>query len=397
MRAVHGARAHQPARIVSGRWAPQPAAAVEAWTSQTTAKGLPARRRSSACWAAQLVVGAALALSSSTAFAQDAEAEAPAVNAAVSLPGSEEQAAKLEQATKLLEQLSYAEAQQQLFDVVRSGQATPEQLAQAYFNLGIVEATLGNEVESTDAFYLALMIQPGMLFPAGGSPKIRERLNAARSRVMEVGALEARANMGGGKLQVRIDNDPLELVKRIEVVKVSVGDRLDKTNLEKGSLSTDIDADVNKVHVVLYDEAGNQLKIIDVDPSAKPAEQLATATAGGPSVWKSWGVWAGVAGALALGSAYCMMESSNIGGDIDDAQNEPEPDPIEIARLEDNRDRVALYGVVGFSMAGAAAVAAGILLLTGDDSKEEGSDDAQASVAPSVAPGHLGAQLRLSF
>jgi hypothetical protein len=408
MRAVHGARAHQPARIVvSGRWAPQPAVVQGQWAPQPTGahrewpKRSAARGRSGACWALPFVVGAALLLGSPSALAQDAEAEAPAVNAAVLLPGSEEQAAKLEQATKLLEQLSYTEAQQQLFDVVRSGQATPEQLSQAYFNLGIVEATLGNEVESTDAFYLALMIQPGLLFPSGGSPKIRERLNAARSRVMEVGVLEARANVSGGKLEVHIDNDPLELVKRIEVVKVSVGDRLDKTNLEKGSLSTDIDASVNKAHVVLYDEAGNQLKIIDVDPSAASAEQIATATAGGPSVWKSWGVWAGVAGALALGSTYFMMESSNIGGDIDDAQNEAEPDQIEIARLEDDRDRVALYGVVGFSMAGAAAVAAGILLLTGDDTKDDGSDDdaadAEASIAPSFAPGHLGAQLRLRF
>jgi hypothetical protein len=342
-----------------------------------------------------------LALSTSLAQAQEAEeAAAPAVNAAVFLPGSEEQAAKLEMGTKLLEQLGYAEAQQLFFEVVQSGQATPDQLAQAYFNLGIVEATLGNEVEATDAFYLALMVKPSILFPSGGSPKIRERLDAARSRVMEVGVLEARARVAGGKLEVHVDNDPLDLVKRIEVVKVSVGDRLDKTTLKSGATSTDIDAGVNAAFVVLYDEAGNQLKIVDVDPSAKASEQIATATAGGPSVWKSWGVWAGIAGALALGSTYCLMESSNIGGDIDDAQNQPEPDAIEIARLEDNRDRVALYGVVGFSMAGAAAVAAGILLLSGDDSGEKSDDtaaDTQASVAPSLAPGHVGAQFRLRF
>jgi hypothetical protein len=349
----------------------------------------------------ELVACAVLALSTSIAQAQEAEAEAPAVNAAVFLPGSEEQATKLEQAIKLLEQLNYAEAQRLLFDVVNSGQATPDQLAQAYFNLGVVEATLGNEVESTDAFYLSLMVQPGLLFPSGGSPKIRERLNAARSRVMEVGVLEVRADVAGGKLEIQIDNDPLDLVKRIEVVKVSVGDRLEKTTLKQGATSTSIAGSVSAVHVVLYDEAGNQLKILDVDPSAKAAEQLATATAGGPSVWKSWGVWAGVAGALALGSTYFVMESSNIGGEIDDAQNEPEPDEIEISRLEDNRDRVALYGVVGFSMAGAAAVTAGILLLTEDDGGDESSEDAEAdteaSVAPSFAPGHVGAQFRLRF
>jgi len=340
-------------------------------------------------------------LGRSVALAQDAEAEAPAVNAAVFLPGSEEQATKLEQAVKQVEQLSYTEAQQVLFDIIRSGEATPEQMAQAYFNLGIVEAALDNEVESIDSFYLALMIQPGLLFPSGGSPKIRERLNAARSRVTEVGVLEVRANVEGGKLDVHVVNDPLKLVKRTEVVKVSVGDRLDKTTLEKGVHSAKVDSSVKAIHVVLYDEAGNQLKIIDVAPAAQPADPIATATAGGPSVWQNWGVWAGVAGGLALGSTYCLMESSNIGSDIDDAQNQPDPDPIEIQRLEDDRDRVALYGVIGFSMAGAAAVAAGVLLFTGDDSDDKGKEEAaaetEASIAPSLAPGQVGAQFHLTF
>jgi len=335
------------------------------------------------------------------AYAQEEEAEAPAVNAAVFLPGSEEQATKLEQAVKLLEQLSYPEAQQLLFGIVQSGQATPEQLAQAYFNLGIVEASLGNEVESTDAFYLALMVQPGLLFPSGGSPKIRERLNAARSRVTEVGVLEARASVSGGKLTVVITNDPLTLVRRVEVVKVSVGDRLDKVKLDKDSMRTDVDPTVNAVHVVLYDDVGNQVKIIDVDPAAKTEEPITTATAGGPSVWKSWGVWAGIAGGLGPGRADFVMEASNTGGETDEAQRAENPDPIAIARLEDDRDRVALYGVIGYSMAGAAAVAAGFLLLTSDDDSNEGGEEAdaetEASIAPSFAPGHVGAQLQLRF
>ena len=89
-------------------------------------------------------------------------------------------------------ELDYTGAQQALFAVVQSGKATSAELAQAYFNLGVVEAALGNDVESTDSFYLALMIEPSLLFPEGGSPKIRERLNEARSRVTEVGVLQVR-------------------------------------------------------------------------------------------------------------------------------------------------------------------------------------------------------------
>src|SRR5688572_20498533 len=116
---------------------------------------------------------AVLALTAGTwsapAFAQEEEGTSEAAEEAPSAPPSEA-GLKLEEAKKQVEQLDYPAAQQSLFDVVQSGKATSEELAQAYFALGSVEAGLGNDVESTDSFYLALMIQPSLLFPEGGSP-----------------------------------------------------------------------------------------------------------------------------------------------------------------------------------------------------------------------------------
>jgi hypothetical protein len=310
-----------------------------------------------------------------------------------------DQAAKLEQAVKQVEQLSYQEAQQSLFDVVRSGQATPEQLAQAYFNLGIVEAALDNEVESTDSFYLALMLQPALLFPEGGSPKIRARLNEARSRVTEVGVLEARASVKSGVLEVHLDNDPLKLVRRIEVLMTRGDGDSGKVELKKNDLRAEVEPGVKTIQVVLYDEAGNQLKVVDVDPTEKAAAGAASSVPASASVWQSWGLWAGVAGALALGGGYFIMESGNLNEEIDEARGEPAPD-VEIARLEDERDRVGTYGVIGLSMAGAAAVTAGALLLFGGDgdaadaSKETSTE---ASLVPSLGRRQVGARFSLRF
>lgn len=345
-----------------------------------------------------LAILCGVSLSPALAIAQDdASGDEPSTAEEAAPVG--EAGVKLEQAVKQLEQLNYTEAQQTLLGIVQSGQALPEQLAQAYFNLGIVESALDNEVEATDSFYLALMLQPSLLFPEGGSPKIRSRLNDARSRVTEVGVLEAGAVVSDNVLEVQIGNDPLNLIKRIEVTMTRGGGETGTVELKKNELRAEVESGVETIQVVFYDEAGNRLKILDVDPAAKAPDAAAMDATGSPSVWRSWGLWAGVAGAFALGGAYFIMESGNISSDIDAAEDEDEPDLAAIARLEDDRDRVGLYGIVGLSMAGAAAATAGALLLFSDGEKGEAGEEAppEAALVPSFAPGHVGARFQMRF
>lgn len=338
-----------------------------------------------ACLAASLVW-------SSAGFAAEGDAEEKPAE-----PPSEV-ALKLEQAMKELEQLNYTEAQQVLLGVIQSGKANPEQLSKAYFGIGEVEAALGNEVESTDSFYLALMIQPSTLFPAGGSPKIRERINAARSRVTEVGALEATANVNAGVLQIQLRNDPLALVKAIEVSMTKSSGEVGKASLEPKAQRVEVDSDVTAIHVVLHDEAGNELKAIDVDPAAAGTPSPAS-SADKPLIWEHWGLWAGVAGAFALGGTYFMMETGKLADDVNAARGGESPNLPLADSLEERRDRVGLYSVVGFSLAGAAAVTAGALLLFGDDEPAPKSEDAptEAQLVPSIGPRHVGAEFSLRF
>jgi hypothetical protein len=336
------------------------------------------------------------------ALAQDEAAAADAASEEAPSAPPSEVTTKIEAAKSQIGQLDYTGAQQALFEVVQSGKATSPELAQAYFNLGVVEAALGNDVESTDSFYLALMIEPSLLFPEGGSPKIRERLNEARSRVTEVGVLQVRGVVRARVLDVYLDNDPLNLVRRVDVMMTREDGESGKVTLEKGAMRAEVESGVKTIQVALYDEAGNQLKLIDVDPSSSGPGAGGSPVGAPPSVWGNWGLWAGVAGALAIGGTYFIMEAGSLDDDIQAAQDAPNRNPAEVQRLQDNQDRVGLYGVIGLSLAGAAAVTSGALLFFGGDgdakdSTEGSSDGAEASVAPTFAPGHVGARFSLRF
>lgn len=348
-------------------------------------------------WLGAVALAGALWSLPGTAVAQE---EAAAAEEAPSAPPSEV-TTKINAAKAQIDQLDYTGAQQALFQVVQSGKATSAELAQAYFSLGVVEAALGNDVESTDSFYLALMIEPSLLFPEGGSPKIRQRLNEARSRVTEVGVLQVRGVVRNGVLDVYLDNDPLKLVRRVDVMMTREDGESGKVTLEKGAMRAEVESGVKTIQVALYDEAGNQLKLIDVDPSSN-GPGASSPVGAPPSVWGNWGLWAGVAGALAVGGTYFIMEAGSLDKDIQAAQDAPNRNPAEVERLQDNQDRVGLYGVIGLSLAGAAAVTSGALLIFGgdDDAKadtEGASDGAEATVAPTFAPGHIGARFSLRF
>ena len=250
-------------------------------------QGLRHGSRFGLAWALAAGLSTGVCLHSGLAVAQDDAASEEAASdetkeEAPSAPPSEVQL-EIDMAAKQVEQLDYPAAQQSLLGVVQSGKATSAELAQAYFSLGSVEAALGNDVESTDSFYLALMIQPSLLFPEGGSPKIRERLNDARNRVTEVGVLQVRAGVKDGVLDVHLDNDPLNLVKRVDVTMTRSGGESGKVTLEKGDrgeMRAEVESGVETIQVAAYDEAGNQLKVLDVDPgtsgSGNPGDAVGT-------------------------------------------------------------------------------------------------------------------------
>jgi len=223
-------------------------------------------------------------------------------------------------------------------------------------------------------------------------------VNEARSRVTEVGVLDASAKIERRALEVQLRNDPLQLVKKLEVVMTRAGGDEGRVTLEGTASRVQVDPDVEKIRVVLHDEAGNELKVLEVDPGAKSDPAL---PAGGkPSVWANWGLWAGVAGVMAAGGTYFMLESGKLADDINAEKKDATPSQPVIDNLTDRRDRVGLYSVVGFSLAGAAALTAGALVLFHDEPAAPASDAAppsEARLVPNFGPHHVGADLTLHF
>jgi len=100
------------------------------------------------------------------------------------------------------------------------------------------------------------------------------------------------------------------------------------------------------------------------------------------------------------GGTYFILELGKLQDDVKSAQRAEEPNAAAIENLEDRRDRVGTYGVVGFSLAGAAAVTAGALLLFHDDAPAAASDakaSNEARLVPNIGPGKIGADFSMRF
>lgn len=298
---------------------------------------------------------------------------------------------RLDQATEQLEALRYDEAREGFFAVVASGSADSEQLAKAYFSLGIVEAALNNGTSSTDSFYMALMVQPSLALGLGGSPKIEEFLNQARDRIVAVGALSARLVLKEGNLSIVIDNDPVSLVKGITVNTTTSDGESAQVSMEPGEARVAIESGVESVEVILADETGNQVKVLTLDPAEAT---VADASNTGSSPWSGWALWTGVAAAGAGAGAYFFMKSGEQGDKASELRGSGSTDVTEFARLEDEEDRLGSYGLIGFGVAGAAALTAGAIVLFGDSDNKA---DQSVAISPRLGPGNWGADLRFHF
>ena len=300
---------------------------------------------------------------------------------------------QLDQALKSVEDLQYDQARGMLLQAVESGKLQAADLVKAYFNLGIVESGLDNGVEATDAFYLALMLEPTVALPKGSSPKIREYLNEARKRVMQVGVLQVRLTLVRGELGVAIDNDPVSLVKQVKVTFTKGEGGTSEASLDpKGKMRIDVGSDASDVQAELLDDNGNQLRVLKpAEAGADKPKPKPVADANERSWVANWGLWAGVSVFFGATGTYLMLKSGQTEDALTRARAQDPSDPRAIQELEDDKDRFSLGGLVTLSVAGAAAVAAGtVIVLTSGD-----KEPAQATLVPSVAPGHLGAELNL--
>ena len=123
-------------------------AAVLPETSRRLRAGMS---RCTARWLVAVALAAGTWTDARFVQAQEESAEAEAAPAPKTEFGEKLDAAKTE-----IEQLDYPAARDTLLVAIASGTATSEELAQAYFSLGSVEAALGNDAGPLGAIAVAM-------------------------------------------------------------------------------------------------------------------------------------------------------------------------------------------------------------------------------------------------
>lgn len=169
----------------------------------------------------------------------------------------------LADARKAVEGSDYLSARPALDTALKAGTAGPEDLAEIYKLIGIVEAALGNAGPSEKAFARWLALEPRGSLPAGTSPKITRPFDAAKDQAKKAGPLSAKAETSDDPPAVTlvVVNDPVKLIVGARVY--FVADRKAEQMLEaEGTGKVTIELGLGKridlrLHAV--DEYGNRV------------------------------------------------------------------------------------------------------------------------------------------
>ncbi|MBK7861972.1 MAG: hypothetical protein IPJ65_25815 [Archangiaceae bacterium] len=128
----------------------------------------------------------------------------------------------LEKATKLVNDLQYAEARAALESAIKRTGNDRDTLLHIYELQGIVYATLNEAGKAGKAFQALLVLDPEHKLSADYPPRVMTPFYESRGRASELGRLELKAlpaAIGAGKigqLAVEISSDPLKMVKKVK-------------------------------------------------------------------------------------------------------------------------------------------------------------------------------------
>lgn len=278
--------------------------------------------------------------------------------------------------------LRYAEARAAAEAALAIGAADPATLAELVRTLGEVTAALGDDAAAERWFVAWLTIDPQATLPPGTSPKLTDRLAAARGR--GAGLAPARREIVEGdapRLEVMLAGDPGGLVAAA-AVRVG-GERELSAPVTAAAIDVPLPADTTRVEVSLRDRAGNEVAAFVVE---RAVSSVAPVSGRRRSLLRRPWPYAIGAGVLAATGGVLVWRRQVARDDLDailaDSGNHTFGD------AEAARDRAETYGwlsVAGFAAAGALAVTA-IVLST--------LDDAEVVLAPSPGGVSVGAALR---
>lgn len=266
-------------------------------------------------------------------------------------------------ARTLAGELRYDEAAVAVDAAIKRGGAAPKELAAMYKLAGILAGGLHQPELAARHFARALAIDPSVTLPLGASPKLTRPFAAAKSRLAGR-RLSLTAAVSGRRASLTAA-DPVSLIARVRierragaVVARLAGPPFQHTAAGDGPeslIAVAVDASGNRLAEVSFEIAGAATGPTDGDSR---------------SLWRGPLPWlAGAAVAGAAGITFGLLARS-AQSDVDDLSERARDDPFSVPfeDVEDARrrgERRALIANVSFAVAGAAAIAGGVIWLLG--------------------------------
>jgi predicted RNA-binding Zn ribbon-like protein len=299
-------------------------------------------------------------------------------------------------ARKAVAESDYVAARPALIAALDAGGRGRDDLLEIYRLTGIVEAALGDVRAATEAFTHLLALSPTAALPAGTSPKITRPFDAAAQYVASHGALDVKAELRAGApvVMLVVASDPLNMVATARVVSTVDGGPERSADIAVASERTDIALSAGqriRARVAALDVHGNRLVEIAVvrEPVTAqvqaPARTARVVRAEPRPVYLRWWPYA-AAGVAVLGAAgyfglAARSETDDLQRIIADSAHHTYGDARAV---EDRARRDVLFANIGFGVAGALAITAGVLYLTAPGDRVE-----TLSVAPAPGGGQL--------
>jgi hypothetical protein len=238
----------------------------------------------------------------------------------------------LEDARKAVDEIRYDEARQLLVQALKQGANRPAELVEIYRLSAATAAVLG-PVELAEQYYRRMLaLDPSATLPADASPRLRDPFVAAQAYMAAQQRFDARATRTPKGIEVAIV-DPLGMV--VAVATLDGGELRGKQPFT-GALVLD---DAGN-EVVVLDEHGNFLRVIELPP--RPIADDKPPTRRTP-ILRRWQTWAIPAVLFAGASTFLLVDAQRTRGRLDDILANPSMHFFEEAEEERIRWRGHTY------------------------------------------------------
>lgn len=307
------------------------------------------------------------------------------------------------EAREAIDEIRYDDARELLVQALKQGGNRPEELVEIYRLSGATAAVLGPPELAEQYYRRMLALAPDATLPADASPRLRDPFVAAQAYMAVQQRFSARATRTAQGIAVSIV-DPLHMV--VAVATLERGELRGKQPFANAPV---VLADVGS-EVVLLDESGNFLRVVEVPArGAAAASASASAAAGGARaagflgdasgasdtpasprtpILRRWITYAIPAGLFAGASAYFFVDARRAHDRLDDIVANDSMhyfDDAETERRRWRRDTIAAWVGTGLAI-GFSATAIVMASLP-----------APVRVTPSIGMGQASVQLEAKF